>query len=119
PLWTHHEGGVQLEEATLAQLQAQRAGLLTQTEAAIASAAARADSARRAFLKYRDDILPKSREVEAMAEESYRAGQTDLPALLQQLRTARELRQAALNAALEYQTAVGELQQATQLGPKP
>ena len=53
-----------------------------------------------------------------MAEESYRAGQTGLPALLEALRAARELRQKELAAASDYENALADLQQAQRLGPK-
>ena len=54
-----------------------------------------------------------------MAEESYRAGQTGLPALLEALRAARELRQRELAAATDYESALTDLQQALRVGPKP
>ena len=41
-----------------------------------------------------------------MAEESYRAGQTNLVALLQSLQAARELRAKALQAAADFETAL-------------
>jgi cobalt-zinc-cadmium efflux system outer membrane protein len=119
PLFTRHTAGVLLEQATLAQLQAQRATLANQVNAGAFVARARAEAARTAYLRYRDDILPKSRKVEAMAEESYRAGQTGLPALLEALRAARELRQKELQAASDYESALADLQQALRLGPKP
>jgi cobalt-zinc-cadmium efflux system outer membrane protein len=119
PLFTRHGAGVQLEQATLAQLRAQRATLAGQVNAGAYAARARAEAARTAYLRYRDDILPDSRKVEAMAEESYRAGQTGLPALLEALRAARELRQKELQAASDYESALADLQQALRLGPKP
>jgi cobalt-zinc-cadmium efflux system outer membrane protein len=119
PLFTRHAAGVQLEQATLTQLRAQRATLARQVNAGAFAARARAEAARKAYLRYRDDILPDSRKVEAMAEESYRAGQTGLPALLESLRAARELRQKELQAASDYESALADLQQALRLGPKP
>jgi cobalt-zinc-cadmium efflux system outer membrane protein len=119
PLFTRHTAGVQLEEATLAQLRAQRATLAGQVQAGAFAARARAEAARKAYLQYRDVILPDSRKVEAMAEESYRAGQTGLPALLEALRAARELRQRELAAATDFESALADLQQALRVGPRP
>jgi outer membrane protein, heavy metal efflux system len=119
PLFTRHTAGVQLEEATLAQLVAQRATLGGQVGAAAFAARARAEAARAAYRRYHDTILPDSRTVEAMAEESYRAGQTALPALLEALRAAREVRQKELQAASDYESALAALQQAERLGPTP
>jgi cobalt-zinc-cadmium efflux system outer membrane protein len=119
PVFTRHSAAVQVEQATLAQLRAQRAAFVRQSDAGAYAARARAEAARTAYVRYRDDILPDSRKVEAMAEEAYRAGQTGLPALLEALRAARELRQAALQAASDFETALADLEQATRLGPKP
>lgn len=119
PLFTRHTAAVQVEQATMAQLRAQRAALSRQVNANAFAARARAEAARKAYLRYRDDILPDSRKVEAMAEESYRAGQTGLPALLEALRAARELRQKELQAAADFESALADLQQATRLGPRP
>ena len=119
PLFTRHTAAVQVEQATLAQLRAQRNALSRQVDAGAFAARARAEAARRAYLRYRDAILPDSRTVEAMAEEAYRAGQTGLPALLEALRAARELRQKELQAASDFESALADLEQATRLGPKP
>jgi cobalt-zinc-cadmium efflux system outer membrane protein len=119
PLFTRHEAGVQLEQAALDQLRAQRAALEGQVAAGAFAARARAEAARTAFERYRDEILPTSREVERMAEESYRAGQTGLPALLEALRAARELRQRQLQVASDYESALAALHEALRVGPTP
>jgi cobalt-zinc-cadmium efflux system outer membrane protein len=119
PLFTRHTAGVQVEQATLAQIRAQRGALSRQVSAGAYAARARAAAARQAYLRYRDDILPDSRTVERMAEEAYRAGQTGLPALLEALRAARELRMKELQAATDFESALADLEQATRLGPKP
>src|SRR6185436_4795683 len=74
------------------------------------AATARAAAARQALDRYQADILPASLQVEQMAEESYRAGQTGLPAYLQTLQAARDVRQRALQAGLDYQLALAELE---------
>jgi len=119
PLWTRHKAAVRVEEATIAQLRAQRAALVQRLEGAVGAALARARVQRQQYLRYRDEVLPKSREVEAMAEESYRAGQTGLPALLQALQSAREARAKAVQAAFDYQAALADLERAAAVGPQP
>jgi outer membrane protein TolC len=47
-----------------------------------------------------------------MADESYRAGQTGLPAYLQTVQAARDVRQRALQAGLDYQLALADLERA-------
>src|SRR5437773_4939744 len=119
PLFTRHRAAVRVEEATLAQLRAQREALVQKIEGAVGAALARATVQRQQYIRYRDFILPQSREVEAMAEESYRSGQTGLPALLQALQSAREARAKAVQAAFDYQIALAELERAAAVGPQP
>jgi cobalt-zinc-cadmium efflux system outer membrane protein len=119
PIFTRHRAAVRVEEATIAQLKAQREALVQRLEGAVGAALVRANTQRRQYLRYRDEILPRSREVEAMAEESYRAGQTNLVALLQALQAAREARARAVQAAYDYQVALAELQRAAAVGPPP
>lgn len=118
PLFTRHDAAVRQEEATLALTVAQREAMAQRIRGAVASAAFRAAAAREQYRRYRDDILPRSREVEAMAQESYRAGQTNLVALLQSLQSARELRAKALQAAADFENALASLRQAMTAPPK-
>lgn len=118
PLFTRHTAAVRVEEATLAMTQALREAAAQRIRGAVTAAALRAASARQQYLRYRDEILPKSREVETMAQESYREGQTDLVALLQSLQAARELRARSLQAAADYETALAALRQAMTAPPK-
>ncbi|MEO7158345.1 MAG: TolC family protein, partial [Vicinamibacterales bacterium] len=62
--------------------------------------------------RYESEILPASRQVEQMAQESYASGQSGLAALLQTVQSAREIRQRALQAALDFQLAVADLERA-------
>jgi cobalt-zinc-cadmium efflux system outer membrane protein len=119
PLFTRHHAAVRVEEATLAQLRALREALVQKLEGAVGAALARAVVQRQQYIRYRDFILPQTREVEAMAEESYRSGQTGLPALLQALQSAREARAKAVQAAFDYQIALAELERAAAVGPPP
>jgi len=77
-----------------------------------AAAAARAQAARRQYLRYRDEIVPQLTTIESMAEDSYRSGQTGLAAFLQSLQAAREIRLRATDAGLEYQAALADLERA-------
>jgi len=113
PIFTRHRPEVEVEEATLKQLAAQRDASAAQIAGAVTAAAAQAAQARRQALRFSDDILPHALEVQGMAEESYRAGQTGLVALLQALQTTREIRLRAVQAGIDYQTALAELEQAS------
>jgi len=112
PIFTQHRPEVEVEEATLKQLQAERDASAAQIAGAVTAAASQAAQAQRQAVRFRDDILPRAVEVESMAEESYRAGETGLVALLQALQSTRDLRLRAVQAGIDYQIALAELEQA-------
>ncbi|HXO27427.1 MAG TPA: TolC family protein [Thermoanaerobaculia bacterium] len=112
PIFTQHRSEVEAEEATLKQLQAQRDASAAQIAGAVTASASQAAQAQRQALRFRDDILPHALEVEAMAEESYRSGETGLVVLLQALQSTRDVRLRAVQAGIDYQIALAELEQA-------
>jgi len=119
PLFNRHRAAVRVEEATLAVRRAERVALAKRVRGAVVAALGRAAAQQQRYLRFRDEILPKSHEVEDMAQESYRVGHSPLSALLQALQAARELRGQALAAASEYQSALVELEQALTVGGRP
>jgi cobalt-zinc-cadmium efflux system outer membrane protein len=112
PIFTSGRSDVAVAEANLAHAIAEKDARSAQIAGAVASAVARARAARDTVDRYRSEILPASLEVERLADESYRAGQTGLPAYLQTVQAARDARQRALQAALDYQLALAELERA-------
>jgi cobalt-zinc-cadmium efflux system outer membrane protein len=112
PVFSHGREQVRLEEATLARLQAERDAAAARLKGEVASAAAAAETQRQALLRFRDEVLPRAAEVERMAEDSYRSGQTDLTALLQSLQAVHDLRLQAVQAGNDYQNALADLERA-------
>ena len=112
PLFTRRGAAIQVEERTLAQLEAERRARAEEIAGAVYAAAAAAAAGRQAALRFRDQILPQAEEVERMAEDSYRSGQTGLPALLQALQATRDLRLRAIQAGADYQNALADLESA-------
>jgi cobalt-zinc-cadmium efflux system outer membrane protein len=112
PILTTGRADVAVAEATLNRAIADREARVLQVAGAVSAAVARAASARQAVERYQTEILPASLQVEQMAQESYQAGQTGLPALLQTVQSAREVRQRALQAGLDYQLALADLERA-------
>lgn len=112
PVFTRHQAGVAVENALLAQLRAERDALVENITARIIEASTRAAAAREQQRRYSSDILPRSVEVEQMAQESYRAGQTGLIVLLQTVQSAKALRLRSVQAALDVQLALADLQRA-------
>ena len=112
PLFTTGRPEVRVAEATLTRTVAERDARAAQIAGAINAASARAAAARTVLERYQREILPASLQVEQMADEAYRAGQTGLPAYLQTVQAARDIRQRALQAALDYQLALADLERA-------
>jgi cobalt-zinc-cadmium efflux system outer membrane protein len=112
PIFTTGRPEVKIAEATLVRATADRDARVSQITGAVSAALARATAARQTVERYQNQILPASLQVEQMAEESYRAGQTGLPAYLQTLQAARDIRRAALQAGLDYQLALADLERA-------
>ncbi len=112
PLFTSHRAGVRVEEATLDQLAAERRAAAAGMAGAVAAAAAHAAAQKQQYLRYYREILPQAVEVERMAEDSYRLGQTGITAFLQALQATRDARLRALQAAADYQSALADLERA-------
>jgi cobalt-zinc-cadmium efflux system outer membrane protein len=110
PLFTTHRAGVLLEEAALTQLNSQRGAVMARITGEVMSASALADAQRTAYLRYQNEILPQALQVEQMAEDSYRLGQTGIAALLQALQASRDVRLRSLQSASDLQDALGELE---------
>jgi len=112
PVFTTHKADVQVETARVAQLRAEREAKVATLTGDVAAAAARAQAARREYLRYRDEIIPQLVAIESMAEDSYRSGQTGIAAFLQALQAARQVRLTATDAGVEYQGALADLERA-------
>jgi outer membrane protein, heavy metal efflux system len=112
PLFTTHKAGVAVEEATLAQIAAQRQAAQLRIEGAVSAAAVTAEAHRLAYVRYRDVILPQAQEVEQLAQDAYSLGQTGIAALLQALQSSRDVRLRSLDAVSQFQTALADLERA-------
>ena len=112
PLFTRHQAGVLVEDAELSHLRAERTAIVADIAGHVAEARARAAAAEAQLDRYEKDILPRALEVERMAEDSYRSGQSNLAALLQSLQSSREMRYRALEAGLDYQLALADVERA-------
>jgi len=112
PIFTTHRAGVLLEEAALAQLHAQRMAVLARVTGEVMAASEVADAQRMAYLRYQNEILPQAQQVETMAEDAYRLGQTGIAALLQALQASRDMRLRSLQTASDFQDALSQLERA-------
>jgi cobalt-zinc-cadmium efflux system outer membrane protein len=119
PIFTTHKAGVALEEATLTQLTQERAAADARIAAAVAAAVAIVDAQRQEAARYRDEIIPRAVQVENMADDAYRLGQTGIAAYLQALQATRDVRLRALQSEADLQTALADLEQAIGAPVKP
>ena len=112
PVFTSHKAAVAVEETTLAQLTAQRDATRLRIGAEVSAAATTAEAQRLAYVRYHDVIVPQAQQVEQLAQDAYRLGQTGIAALLQALQASRDVRLRALDAAAHFQTALADLERA-------
>jgi cobalt-zinc-cadmium efflux system outer membrane protein len=112
PIFTTHKAGVVVEQTTLVQLTSEREAAVARISGDVAAADAVADAQRRQYLRYRDELVPQALEVERMADDAYRLGQTNIAAYLQALQSTRDVRLRALQAAADLQTALADLERA-------
>jgi outer membrane protein, heavy metal efflux system len=112
PIFTTHKAGIQLEEVTLTQLTAERDATVSRIAGDVAAATAVAGAQREQYLRYRDEIVPQAVEVENLAQDAYRLGQTGIAAYLQALQAARDVRLRSLQAQADLQTALTDLERA-------
>ncbi|MEO5739077.1 MAG: TolC family protein, partial [Vicinamibacterales bacterium] len=109
PIFTRHRAGVDVEEATFAQLTAQREAASIRISGDVTAAAVTAAAQRQLFLRYQTQIIPQALEVERLAEDSYALGQTGISGLLQALQSTRDVRLRSLQAATDLQAALADL----------
>lgn len=112
PLFASHKAGVLVEETTLDQLVAERQATLARIDGEVTAAVATAEAQRLAYVSYRDRILPQAQQVEQLAEDSYRLGQSGIAVLLQALQASRDVRLRSLDAVAQLQTALADLERA-------
>ncbi len=112
PLFTHHEAEVVVEDAELSRLAGERTALIGEISGAIAAAFARADAARQQLARFDTGILPLAIKLEQMAEDAYAAGQTPLLELFDAQQKLRDVKMRNLDASLNYQHALADLERA-------
>jgi cobalt-zinc-cadmium efflux system outer membrane protein len=112
PIFTRHRAGVLVEQTTLSQLQAERDAAAARIAGDVAAAYALVSAQRQQYERYRDDILPQAAEIERMADDAYRLGQTGIAAYLQALQSTRDVRMRSLQAAADLHNALADLERA-------
>src|SRR5262245_41517213 len=111
PLFSRNQGQIAESVATTAQLRARREATLRTIQNGIAGTVARIEAERRQLEAYERRLVPTATDLQTLAEESYRAGRTSVLGLIESQRALRELRRDALQAALDLQLAIADLEE--------
>jgi cobalt-zinc-cadmium efflux system outer membrane protein len=93
-------------------LTSEREATAARISGEVTAAAAVAESQRQQFVRYRDEIVPQALELERMAEDAYRLGQTNIAAYLQAVQSSRDVRLRSIQAAADLQNAIADLERA-------
>lgn len=111
PLFSRNQGPIAESIATTSQLRAARDERRRAVENAVYGAAARVDAERRQVEIFARRLVPTATDLESLAQESYRAGRTSVLGVLDAQRNLRDLRRDALQAALDLQLSLADLEE--------
>ncbi|HET6267792.1 MAG TPA: TolC family protein [Acidobacteriota bacterium] len=113
PLFDRKQGEIARATSTIDSLLADQAALKIQIQAEIVSAYYRYQSAATQVSGYRSGILTAADELEAMSEDSYHEGKTGILSVIDSQRNVRQVRLEYLDALLDYQAALADLEKAS------
>jgi cobalt-zinc-cadmium efflux system outer membrane protein len=111
PLFSRNQGQIAESIATTAQLRGRREATQRTVENSVYGTVARIDAERRQLEAFEQRLVPTATTLQELAEESYRAGRTSVLGLLDAQRSLRDLRREALQAALDLQLSVADLEE--------
>jgi outer membrane protein, heavy metal efflux system len=111
PLFNRNQGEIAGSLAATSQLRAQREATQRTIENTLFGTVARIQAQRQRANAYTSRLVPTAVDLESLAEESYRAGRTSVLSVLDAQRTVRDVRDEALQAALDVQTSIAELEE--------
>jgi cobalt-zinc-cadmium efflux system outer membrane protein len=111
PIFSRNQGEIAGSVATTSQLRAERDATKRDVENTVFGIVARIEAERRQVEAYQRRLVPTATDLESLAEESYRAGRSSLLAVLEAQRSLRDLRRDALQAMLDLQLSVADLEE--------
>jgi cobalt-zinc-cadmium efflux system outer membrane protein len=112
PLWNRNRGNIKAAEAALDQVAIQLEKVSAQAVAEIATARTSYEFALSRWLTYRDELIPKSRQVRETVAFAYQKGGASLLDLLSAQRNDNDVRLATAQAAADTASAAGALRAA-------
>lgn len=112
PLFSRNQGEIAQFVASQRALQEQMAAVRRATNAKVESAYFDLEARRAQVRVYRDTLLPSSRHLEEMAEDSYRAGKANILTVLGAQRDVQQVEREYLDSLLAMQSAFSQLEEA-------
>jgi len=111
PIFSRNQGEIAASIAATSQLRAQRDAMRRTVETSVFGTLAKIDAQRKQFDAYQQRLVPTAANLETLAEESYRAGRTSVLGVLDAQRNLRDFRREALQAALDLQLLLADLEE--------
>jgi cobalt-zinc-cadmium efflux system outer membrane protein len=111
PLFSRNQGQIAQSVATTSQLRGRRDATRRTVENEVYGTVARIDAQRRQLEAFEQRLVPTATTLQELAEESYRAGRTSVLGVLDAQRSLRDLRRDALQAALDLQLSLADLEE--------
>lgn len=111
PLFSRNQGEIAQSQATIEHIRARRDAALRTVESRVFGVLARIEALRKQVDAYRERIVPVAAELAALAEESYKMGRTSVLSLLDAQRSLRDVRREYLQALLDFQGALADLEE--------
>lgn len=112
PIFSRYQGEIAQSTAAASALESELAAVSRSVEAHVESAFYDLDARRAQVRLYRDTLLPSSRRLEEMAEESYQAGKANILTVLGAQRDVQQVERDYLDSLLAMQTSFSLLEEA-------
>lgn len=112
PLFSHNQGQIAQSIANQQVLDAELASARRATDARVESSFFDLEARLAEVQLYRDNILPSSKRLEEMSEESYRSGKANILTVLGAQRDVQQVEQDYLSSLLAVQSAFAQLEEA-------
>jgi cobalt-zinc-cadmium efflux system outer membrane protein len=112
PIFSHNQGEISQSIANARALDAALVAARRAVDAKVESAYFELEARETQTQLYRQTILPSSRQLEEMTEESYRAGKANIMTVLGAQRDVRQVERDYLDSLLAVQSAISQLEEA-------
>jgi len=111
PLFSRNQGEIAGSKAKRDQIRARRESVRRQVEAKVFAALERVTAQRAQVEAFRTTLVPTATSLQGLAEESYRLGRSSILAALDAQRSVRDVKYDYVQALLNLQSAVADLEE--------